>query len=50
MRVIVAGLGVQGQKRKAVAGKDVVELVDPVNSEANFKRIEDVPLENYDAA
>ena len=50
MRVIVAGLGVQGQKRKAVAGKDVVALVDPVNSEANFKRIEDVPLENYDAA
>jgi predicted dehydrogenase len=50
MRVIVAGLGVQGQKRKAVAGKDVVAIVDPFHSDATYKRIEDVPLEDYDAA
>ena len=50
MRVVVAGLGVQGQKRKAVAGKAVVATVDPVHSEAQYKRIEDVPLGDYDAA
>lgn len=50
MRVIVVGLGVQGQKRKAVAGKDVVSTVDPVHEAANYKRIEDVPIESYDAA
>jgi predicted dehydrogenase len=50
MRVVVAGLGVQGQKRKAVAGKEVVATVDPVHPEARYKRIEDVPPESYDAA
>lgn len=50
MRVVVAGLGVQGQKRKAVAGKEVVATVDPVHPEAQYKRIEDVPIGDYDAA
>jgi scyllo-inositol 2-dehydrogenase (NADP+) len=50
MRVIVVGLGVQGQKRKAVAGKEVVALVDPFQSEAEFKDVKDVPLDSYDAA
>lgn len=50
MRVVVAGLGVQGQKRKAVAGKEVVATVDPVHPEAQYKRIEDVPVGDYDAA
>lgn len=50
MRVVVAGLGVQGYKRRAVAGKEVVATVDPVNAEAQYKRIEDVPLASYDAA
>lgn len=50
MRVIIAGLGVQGRKRLAVAGKEAVATVDPFNAEANFKRIEDVPLDSYDAA
>jgi predicted dehydrogenase len=49
MRVIVAGLGVQGHKRRAFAGKDFVASVDPVNPEADFRRIEDVPLDRYDA-
>ena len=44
MRVVVAGLGVQGQKRKAVAGSEVVATVDPVHPEAQYKRIEDVPV------
>lgn len=50
MRVVVAGLGVQGQKRKAVAGKAVVATVDPVHPDAQYKRIEDVPVGSYDAA
>lgn len=50
MRVVVAGLGVQGQKRKAVAGREVVATVDPVHPEAQYKRIEDVPVGDYDAA
>lgn len=50
MRVIVVGLGVQGHKRRDVAGADYVCSVDPVNPDADFKRVEDVPLERYDAA
>ena len=50
MRVVVAGLGVQGRKRQAIAGSDVVATVDPVNREARFRDIADVPLDSYDAA
>jgi predicted dehydrogenase len=50
MRVVVAGLGVQGQKRKSVAGSDVVATIDPYHTDAQYKSIEDVPLNDYDAA
>jgi len=50
MRVIVVGLGVQGRKRLAVAGKEAVATVDPFNAEAKYRRVEDVPLSSYDAA
>ena len=40
----------QGRKRRAVAGADVVATVDPVAPDANFKVLEDVPLDRYDAA
>ena len=50
MRVIVVGLGVQGYKRRKFAGADFVASVDPVNPEAQYKRVEDVPLGDYDAA
>jgi scyllo-inositol 2-dehydrogenase (NADP+) len=49
MRVVVAGLGVQGHKRRRVAGADFVAAVDPVNSEAEYRCIEDVPPASYDA-
>jgi predicted dehydrogenase len=49
MRVVVAGLGVQGHKRRRVAAADFVAAIDPVNSEAEYRRIEDVPLATYDA-
>ncbi len=50
MRVIVIGLGIQGHKRRAIAGNAVVATVDPVNPEANRKSVVDVPLADYDAA
>ena len=50
MRVVVAGLGVQGKKRVAIAGTDVVATVDPVASAARYTAIEQVPLADYDAA
>ncbi len=49
MRVIVLGLGVQGHKRRDVAGDDVVATVDPYIEEADFRSVEDVPLSAYDA-
>lgn len=49
MRVVVVGLGVQGQKRRAIAGSDVVATVDPVHLDADTKHINDVPTSDYDA-
>jgi predicted dehydrogenase len=50
VRVIVVGLGVQGYKRRAIAGQAVAATVDPVNPEATHKSVADVPLADYDAA
>ncbi|MCX7170351.1 MAG: Gfo/Idh/MocA family oxidoreductase [Proteobacteria bacterium] len=50
MRVIVVGLGVQGNKRRAVAGSEVVVTVDPVHPDANYRSLSEVPLTKYDAA
>ena len=50
MRVIVVGLGVQGAKRRAVAGEDVVATVDPIHEEADYRSVTDVPINDYDAA
>src|SRR5439155_951560 len=50
MKVIVAGLGIQGRKRAAIARHDVVATVDPVVPEADYRKIEDIPLDVYDAA
>jgi scyllo-inositol 2-dehydrogenase (NADP+) len=49
MRVVVAGLGVQGYKRRKFAASDYVASVDPVNAEADYKSLSDVPLGDYDA-
>jgi predicted dehydrogenase len=49
LRVVVAGMGVQGHKRVAAAGNHVVATVDPVAEDVDFKTIQDVPLESYDA-
>ncbi|MGQ0812073.1 MAG: Gfo/Idh/MocA family protein [Nitrospiraceae bacterium] len=50
VRVIVVGLGVQGYKRRKVAGDDFVAAADPVNKEADYRSVDKVPLSSYDAA
>ena len=47
MRCLIVGVGVQGRKRRAVAGADVAATVDPVAPDANYKALEDVPLDRY---
>lgn len=46
----MVGLGVQGHKRRKFAGQDFVADVDPVNPEAQYRKVGDVPLGSYDAA
>jgi predicted dehydrogenase len=43
-------LGVQGRKRRAVAGAEAIATVDPVNREADFRTLAEVPFDAYDAA
>ena len=50
MRSIVVGYGVQGRKRRAIAGRDVVAVVDPAVDAADCKDIREVPLDSFDAA
>ena len=50
MRVLLVGLGVQGRKRLAAAGADVMATADPVDRNAQYAAVEDVPLGDYDAA
>ena len=50
MRVVVAGMGIQGNKRAAIAAGDLVATVDPVKDLADYSDITDVPLGIFDAA
>jgi predicted dehydrogenase len=50
LRVIILGLGVQGRKRRAIAGPACVAVVDPFHPEADYAHVADVPLGDYDAA
>lgn len=50
MRSVIVGMGIQGRKRAAIAGPDVVATVDPVSPEARYRAIEDVRLDSFDAA
>ena len=50
MRVIVVGLGVQGEKRRRFAGADFVTEVDPVRKDARHCDVREVPADSYDAA
>lgn len=48
-RVVVAGMGVQGHKRRKAAGPDCVATVDPVAGDVDFRDLKDMPLDSYDA-
>jgi predicted dehydrogenase len=50
LRAIILGLGVQGRKRRAIAGPACAGVVDPFSPEADFADVADVPLGDYDAA
>src|SRR5580765_2335328 len=50
VRVVVVGLGIQGKKRLAIAGSEVCATVDTVQPQADYRNIQDVPLDEYDAA
>jgi scyllo-inositol 2-dehydrogenase (NADP+) len=50
MRCVIIGLGVQGKKRLAIAGNEAVATVDPVAPNAQYRTIESVDLDSYDAA
>ncbi len=50
MKTVVIGLGIQGNKRAAIAGADLVATVDPVNAAARFKEIREVPLDSFSSA
>jgi scyllo-inositol 2-dehydrogenase (NADP+) len=49
MRVIIAGMGVQGRKRKEICGPEFVGFVDPYAPDVTYKDIREVPLDSYDA-
>ena len=50
MRILLLGLGAQGRKRLDIAQKEVISTVDPVHPEADYKTINEVPLDSFDAA
>jgi scyllo-inositol 2-dehydrogenase (NADP+) len=50
MRSLIVGLGTQGKKRRAFAGSDVVATVDPVAGAADYRSVDEVPRQLYDAA
>jgi len=50
MRIIIIGYGVQGQKRLKVAQDTCVAVVDPYHEDANYKDLNDVKPDSFDAA
>jgi scyllo-inositol 2-dehydrogenase (NADP+) len=50
MKIAIVGVGNQGKKRMRIAADDVVCSVDPYNTDAQYREIKDVPLDDYEAA
>ena len=50
MKVVIVGVGNQGKKRKKILNsKDFIASIDPIDKDADFKDIKDVPLDIYDS-
>lgn len=47
-RVVIVGLGVQGQKRQRILNKQLVYTVDLAVEQADFKDLREVPLGSYE--
>lgn len=50
MKLAIVGLGNQGRKRQQIAGADVTTTIDPVAPTAEFRQLEEAPLDRFDAA
>lgn len=50
MRYIIIGYGNIGKKRHQILAENCVATVDPNNPEADFRKIDDIPPDQYDAA
>ena len=48
MKTVVVGLGVQGKKRRKFISPNSIVSVDPYVAEADYRFIEDIPLNIYD--
>ena len=49
MKIVIAGLGVQGKKRLNYLINDQVITVDPYNDDSNYSSLKEVPLKLYNA-
>ena len=50
MRYLVVGLGNIGSRRRTLLEERCVATADPFNAAADYRAIEDVPPESFDAA
>ena len=50
MRYLVVGLGNIGSRRRALLGARCVATADPFNPTADYRSVQDVPLDRFDAA
>ena len=50
MRYLVVGLGNIGGRRRTLLGARCVATADPYNASADYRSVEDVPLDSFDAA
>ncbi|MCX6415638.1 MAG: Gfo/Idh/MocA family oxidoreductase, partial [Actinobacteria bacterium] len=49
LRFVVAGMGVQGVKRRAIVGESPCVTVDPFAEGVDFTRLDEVPVDEFDA-
>lgn len=50
MRYLLVGLGNIGAKRRTLLGHRCIATVDPVNPAADYRDVQDCPVDRYDAA
>ena len=48
-KVVVVGMGVQGEKRAKIAGKDLLATVDVINRKADYNSLNRINDNSYNA-